>query len=73
MTVIARNGGRKCWYAILELAYDDEAAPPGNGHALREQFGERIPVIALPRARHFLLLEHRPSRHSRRRRVYRRL
>src|SRR5262249_33059966 len=21
---------------------DDEAAPPGNGHALREQFGERV-------------------------------
>jgi pimeloyl-ACP methyl ester carboxylesterase len=36
---------------------DDEAAPPGNGHALREQFGERIQVIDLPRAGHFLLLE----------------
>src|SRR3954467_4347774 len=36
---------------------DDEAAPPGNGHALREQFGSRVRVIDLPRAGHFLLLE----------------
>jgi pimeloyl-ACP methyl ester carboxylesterase len=36
---------------------DDEVAPPGNGHALREQFGERIRVIDVPRAGHFLLLE----------------
>jgi len=36
---------------------DDEAAPPGNGHALREQFGERVRVIDLPRAGHFLPLE----------------
>ncbi len=36
---------------------DDEAAPPGNGHALREQFGERVRIIDLPRAGHFLPLE----------------
>jgi pimeloyl-ACP methyl ester carboxylesterase len=36
---------------------DDEAAPPGNGHALRKQFGERVRVIDLPRAGHFLPLE----------------
>ncbi len=36
---------------------DDEAAPPGNGHALREQFGERVWLIDLPRAGHFMLLE----------------
>jgi pimeloyl-ACP methyl ester carboxylesterase len=36
---------------------DDEAAPPGNGHALREQFGERVRLIDLPRAGHFLVLE----------------
>ena len=36
---------------------DDVAAPPGNGHALREQFGERVRVIDLPRAGHFLPLE----------------
>ena len=36
---------------------DDEAAPPGNGHALRAQFGERVRVVDLPRAGHFLVLE----------------
>jgi pimeloyl-ACP methyl ester carboxylesterase len=36
---------------------DDEVAPPGNGHALREQVGERVRVVDLPRAGHFLLLE----------------
>src|SRR6202011_3807503 len=36
---------------------DDTAAPPGNGHALGEQFGERVRVIDLPRAGHFLVLE----------------
>jgi pimeloyl-ACP methyl ester carboxylesterase len=36
---------------------DDEVAPPGNGHALRKQFGERVRVIDLPRAGHFLPLE----------------
>jgi pimeloyl-ACP methyl ester carboxylesterase len=36
---------------------DDTAAPPGNGHALREQFPERVRVIDLPRAGHFMLLE----------------
>ena len=28
-----------------------------NGYALREQFGERVRVIDLPRAAHFLVLE----------------
>lgn len=36
---------------------DDEAAPPGNGHALREQHGDRVRLIDLPRAGHFLVLE----------------
>ena len=36
---------------------DDEVAPPGNGHRLREQVGERVRVVDLPRAGHFLLLE----------------
>ena len=36
---------------------DDEIAPPGNGHVLREQFGERVRIIDLPDAGHFLLLE----------------
>ena len=36
---------------------DDEVAPARNGHALREQTGERVRVVDLPRAGHFLLLE----------------
>jgi pimeloyl-ACP methyl ester carboxylesterase len=36
---------------------DDTIAPPGNGHALREQLDERVRLIDLPRAGHFLLLE----------------
>jgi len=36
---------------------DDEVAPPGNGHALREQSVERVRVVDLPHAGHFLLLE----------------
>ena len=36
---------------------DDIVAPPGNGHALREQLGDRVRLIDLPRAGHFLLLE----------------
>jgi pimeloyl-ACP methyl ester carboxylesterase len=36
---------------------DDIAAPPGNGHALREKHGDRVQLIDLPRAGHFMLLE----------------
>jgi pimeloyl-ACP methyl ester carboxylesterase len=36
---------------------DDTAAPPGNGHALREKHGDRVRLIDLPRAGHFMLLE----------------
>jgi pimeloyl-ACP methyl ester carboxylesterase len=36
---------------------DDQAAVPANGHALREQSGERVRVIDLPDAGHFMLLE----------------
>jgi pimeloyl-ACP methyl ester carboxylesterase len=36
---------------------DDIAAPPGNGHALREKHGDRVRLIDLPRAGHFMLLE----------------
>src|SRR5215467_12949945 len=49
------SGGDAPLLAIQGL--DDEVAPPGNGHALREQFGERVRVIDLPRAGHFMLLE----------------
>src|SRR5207248_10204286 len=36
---------------------DDGPAPPGNGHALREQLGERVRVVDLPHAGHFMVLE----------------
>jgi pimeloyl-ACP methyl ester carboxylesterase len=36
---------------------DDEAAPPANGHALRDQLGERVQLLDIPRAGHFLILE----------------
>ena len=49
------SGGDAPLLAIQGL--DDEVAPPGNGHALREQVGERVRVVDLPRAGHFLLLE----------------
>ncbi|MEI6204663.1 MAG: alpha/beta hydrolase [Enhydrobacter sp.] len=36
---------------------DDIAAPPGNGHALREKHGDRVQLINLAHAGHFMLLE----------------
>ena len=59
----SRNVPLEYWWSagtaplLVIQGLDDEAAPPGNGHALREQFGERVQVIDLPRAGHFLLLE----------------
>jgi len=32
-------------------------APPGNGHALRGQLGERVQVVDIPRAGHFVIVE----------------
>ena len=36
---------------------DDIVAPPANGHALRDQFGERVQVVDIPRAGHFVIVE----------------
>ena len=36
---------------------DDIAAPPANGHALRDQLGERVQVVDIPRAGHFVIVE----------------
>ena len=36
---------------------DDIAAPPGNGHALRDQLHERVQVVDIPRAGHFVIVE----------------
>src|ERR1700730_8826652 len=59
----SRCGAPEEWWAagtaplLVIQGLDDEAAPPGNGHALRKQGGERVRVIDLPRAGHFLPLE----------------
>jgi len=59
----SRNVPLEYWWTagtaplLVIQGLDDEAAPPGNGHALREQLGERVRVVDLPHAGHFLLLE----------------
>jgi pimeloyl-ACP methyl ester carboxylesterase len=59
----SRNVPLEYWWSagtaplLVIQGLDDEAAPPGNGHALSEQLGERVRVVDLPHAGHFLLLE----------------
>jgi pimeloyl-ACP methyl ester carboxylesterase len=59
----SRNVPLEYWWSagtaplLVIQGLDDEVAPPGNGHALREQLGERVRVVDLPHAGHFLLLE----------------
>lgn len=36
---------------------DDLIAPPGNGVALREEFGDRVTLVTIPEAGHMLLVE----------------
>jgi pimeloyl-ACP methyl ester carboxylesterase len=36
---------------------DDIVAPPANGHALQDQLGERVQVVDIPRAGHFVIVE----------------
>jgi pimeloyl-ACP methyl ester carboxylesterase len=36
---------------------DDVIAPPGNGRALRDQFGSRVTLVEIPQAGHALLFE----------------
>jgi hypothetical protein len=36
---------------------DDCRAAPGNGWVLRDQVGDRVRVVDIPRAGHFLVLE----------------
>jgi pimeloyl-ACP methyl ester carboxylesterase len=50
------NAGTAAPLLVIQ-GLDDIVAPPGNGHALREQLGERVRLIDLPRAGHFLVLE----------------
>jgi pimeloyl-ACP methyl ester carboxylesterase len=42
---------------LIVQGLDDQAAVPGNGHAMREKLGERVRVVDLPHAGHFMLLE----------------
>lgn len=59
----SRNVPLEYWWSagtaplLVIQGLDDKAAPPGNGHALRERLGERVRVVDLPHAGHFLLLE----------------
>jgi pimeloyl-ACP methyl ester carboxylesterase len=59
----SRNVPLEHWWSagtaplLVIQGLDDEAAPPANGHALREQLGERVRLVDLPNAGHFLLLE----------------
>src|SRR5215471_10970383 len=59
----SRNVPLEYWWSagtaplLVIQGLDDAPAPPGNGHALREQLGERVRVVDLPDAGHFLLLE----------------
>jgi pimeloyl-ACP methyl ester carboxylesterase len=42
---------------LVVQGLDDTAAPPGNGHALRAAVGDRVQVIDIAQAGHFLPLE----------------
>jgi pimeloyl-ACP methyl ester carboxylesterase len=42
---------------LVVQGLDDRRAPPGNGWALRDQVGDRVRVVDIPRAGHFLVLE----------------
>lgn len=42
---------------LVVQGLDDRRAPPGNGWALRDRVGERVRVVDIPRAGHFLVLE----------------
>jgi pimeloyl-ACP methyl ester carboxylesterase len=59
----SRNVPLEYWWSagtaplLVIQGLDDEAAPPGNGHTLREQSCERVRVVDLPHAGHFMLLE----------------
>ncbi|MBP0112838.1 alpha/beta fold hydrolase [Bradyrhizobium vignae] len=42
---------------LVVQGLDDDAAPPGNGHALRNTLGNRVTLVDIPQAGHFMLLE----------------
>ncbi len=59
----SRNVPLEDWWSggtaplLVIQGLDDAPAPPGNGHALREQLAERVRVVDLPHAGHFMVLE----------------
>ncbi|MCA1568244.1 MAG: alpha/beta hydrolase [Acidobacteria bacterium] len=42
---------------LVVQGLEDKIAPPGNGHALREEFGERVTLVELRDAGHALIIE----------------
>jgi pimeloyl-ACP methyl ester carboxylesterase len=58
-----RNVPLDAWWSagtaplLVVQGLDDQAAVPSNGHALREQLAERVRVVDLPHAGHFMVLE----------------
>jgi len=42
---------------LIVQGLDDQAAPPRNGHELRDSLGERVMLVDVPQAGHFMLLE----------------
>jgi pimeloyl-ACP methyl ester carboxylesterase len=42
---------------LVVQGLDDDAAPAANGHALRDSLGDRVQLVDIPRAGHFMLLE----------------
>ena len=57
------NLGLEAWWnggtapMLLVQGLDDRMAPPGNGRALKDEFGERVDLVEIPNAGHMLLLE----------------
>jgi pimeloyl-ACP methyl ester carboxylesterase len=42
---------------LVVQGLDDDAAPPGNGYALRDALGDRVQIVDIHRAGHFMILE----------------
>ena len=59
----SRNVPLEYWWSagtaplLVIQGLDDIVAPPANGHALRDQLGERVQVVDIPRAGHFVIVE----------------
>ena len=49
---------------LVVQGLDDNAAPPGNGYALRDAVGDRVQVVDIPGAGHFMILEQPDAVHE---------